>query len=227
VAERLLAQLGCGPDVVTRKDHDLERSLRELETDPLAEQLGVGVPTLRDILDALVRPDRDPRDDLPKPVFKHGVLRLDDLEPGMELKGTVLNVVDFGVFVDIGLKDSGLIHISQLSTRYIKTPHEIAAVGDTVTVWVLGTDASRRRVSLTMIPPGTERRRQERKRPEKPSHRRERPKKAHLARRPPRKSRSEVPPPPLPQEVLEGAEPIRSFGQLKQLWESRIQQNGQ
>src|SRR5690606_35611005 len=84
-----------------------------------------------------------------------GILKLDDLQAGMELQGTVLNVVDFGVFVDIGLKDSGLVHISQMSTQFVKSPHDVVGVGDVVTVWVLGIDRDRRRVSLTMIGPGT------------------------------------------------------------------------
>src|SRR5208337_3042406 len=105
------------------------------------------------------RPERDPRDDLPKPIFKKGVLKLEDLIAGMELKGTVLNVVDFGAFVDIGLKDSGLVHISQLANRYIKTPHDVVSVGDVVTVWVMSVDQERKRVSLTMVKPGTERQR--------------------------------------------------------------------
>ena len=103
-----------------------------------------GAPTLRDILDALARPGRDPREDLPPPIFKKGILKLEDLQPGMELKGTVLNVVDFGAFVDIGLKDSGLVHISQMANRYVKSPYDVVAVGDVVTVWVLKVDAERR-----------------------------------------------------------------------------------
>ena len=112
-----------------------------------------------DIIEALGRPERDPRDDLPKPIFKKGILKLEDLIAGMELKGTVLNVVDFGAFVDIGLKDSGLVHISQLANRYIKTPHDVVSVGDVVTVWVMSVDQERKRVSLTMVKPGTERQR--------------------------------------------------------------------
>ena len=122
-------------------------------------ELEVGELTLRDIIEALARPERDPRDDLPKPIFKKGVLKLEDLAAGMELKGTVLNVVDFGAFVDIGLKDSGLVHISQLANRYIKSPHDVVSVGDVVTVWVMGVDQERKRVSLTMVKPGTERQR--------------------------------------------------------------------
>src|SRR5205085_1362665 len=114
--------------------------------------------------EALSRPGRDPREDLPAPVFKKGVLKLEDLQPGMELKGTVLNVVDFGAFVDIGLKDSGLVHISQMANRYVKSPYDVAAVDDVVTVWVLSVDKERRRVSLTMIKPGTERKPPERRR---------------------------------------------------------------
>src|SRR4028119_2134056 len=122
-----------------------------------AQELGVGEPTLRDIFEALARPERDPRDDLPKPIFKKGVLKLEDLTPGMGRKGTVLNVVDFGAFVDIGLKDSGLVHISQLANRYIKSPHDVVSVGDVVTAWVMGVDGERKRVSLTMVKPGTAR----------------------------------------------------------------------
>jgi uncharacterized protein len=118
---------------------------------------------LRDIMDSLSRPDRDPREDLPPPIFKKGILKLEDLQPGMELKGTVLNVVDFGAFVDIGLKDSGLVHISQMANRYIKSPYDVVSVNDVVTVWVLSVDQTRRRVSLTMIKPGTERKPPERR----------------------------------------------------------------
>jgi uncharacterized protein len=112
---------------------------------------------VEDILQALARPGRDPREDLPPPIFKKGILRLEDLHSGMELKGTVLNVVDFGAFVDIGLKDSGLVHISQMANRYIKSPYDVVGVSDIVKVWVLTVDKERHRVSLTMIQPGTER----------------------------------------------------------------------
>src|SRR5580698_170449 len=109
--------------------------------------------SVRDIFDALARPSRDPREDLPPPIFRKGILKIEDLQPGMELKGTVLNVVDFGGFVDIGLKDSGLVHISQMANRYIKSPYEVVAVSDVVTVWVLNVDKDRHRLSLTMLPP--------------------------------------------------------------------------
>src|SRR5439155_12219168 len=112
---------------------------------------------MQDILTSLTRPALDPRDNLPPPVFRRGIMKLEDLTPGMELSGTVLNVVDFGVFVDIGLSDSGLIHISRLADRFIRDPHEVVGVGDVLKVWVVDVDKTRRRVSLTAIPPGTER----------------------------------------------------------------------
>jgi uncharacterized protein len=137
-----------GPDILER--------LEALDVPSLARELDVGEPTLKDILEALKRPGRDPRVDLPGPLFKQGVLSLDDLTEGMELTGTVLNVVDFGAFVDVGLKDSGLVHISQMSTGYVRSPHDVVSLGDVVTVWVRGVDRERHRVSLTMVRPGRE-----------------------------------------------------------------------
>jgi uncharacterized protein len=167
VARQLLAELGYGPDALEDEPRaeELREKLKTVSPEDVAARLQIGPPTLRDILDALARPGRDPREDLPPPIFKKGILKLEDLQPNMELKGTVLNVVDFGAFVDIGLKDSGLVHISQMANRYIKNPYEVAAVGDVVTVWVLTVDSARRRVSLTMIKPGTERKPPERKPP--------------------------------------------------------------
>jgi uncharacterized protein len=124
-----------------------------LETEQVAAKLGVGVPTLRDILDSLQRPGRDPRDELEKPIFRTDVLQLEDLAAGMELKGTVRNVIDFGAFVDIGIKNDGLVHISQLSNSYVKHPMDVVSVGDTVTVWVLSVDLKKGRVGLTMKNP--------------------------------------------------------------------------
>lgn len=158
-ASALLEKYGFAPDVVRDRERlpEVRTRLAEADVRALAGELGVGELTLRDIVEALSRPERDPRDDLPKPIFKKGVLKLEDLTAGMELKGTVLNVVDFGAFVDIGLKDSGLVHISQLANRYVKSPHDVVSVGDVVTVWVMGVDQERKRVSLTMVKPGTER----------------------------------------------------------------------
>jgi uncharacterized protein len=129
----------------------------ELDVPAVAAELGIGILLLDDILMSLCRPGIDPRDNLPPPVFRRGIMKLEDLTPGMELSGTVLNVVDFGVFVDIGLSDSGLVHISRLADRFIRDPHEVVGVGDVLKVWVVDVDKTRRRVSLTAIAPGSER----------------------------------------------------------------------
>lgn len=133
-----------------------ERASRA-DASALAAELGVGEHLLRDILNSLQRPGRDPREDLPPPAFRRQIMKLEHLQPGMDLTGTILNVVDFGAFVDIGLPDSGLIHISRLADRFVKDPHEVVSVGDILTVWVVEVDKQRRRVSLTAIKPGTER----------------------------------------------------------------------
>lgn len=163
-ARKILEQIGCDVNVIKepeRKD-EFQSKLKTLSPVQLAKQLEAGEPTVRDILDSLLRPGRDPREDLPMPIFRKGIRQLEDLQPGMELKGTVLNVVDFGAFVDVGLKASGLVHISQMANRFVKNPHEVVAVGDVVSVWVLKVDLERRRVSLSMIPPGSEKKPHER-----------------------------------------------------------------
>ncbi|HEY8528646.1 MAG TPA: Tex family protein [Paenibacillaceae bacterium] len=151
VVERLFAELGLSLDDIGTPA--CRERLADVDPAELAPRLGVGEPTLRDILDSLRRPGRDPREDLPPPIFRTDVLDIEDLKPGMELKGTVRNVVDFGAFVDIGIKNDGLVHISQMSDRYIKHPSEVVTVGDTVTVWVLDVDVKRGRVGLTMRGP--------------------------------------------------------------------------
>lgn len=127
--------------------------LSTIDAAALAEKLGVGVPTLRDIIDSLLKPGRDPREELPPPIFHTDVLNIEDLTPGMELQGTVRNVIDFGAFVDIGIKNDGLVHISQMSDKFVKHPMDVVSVGDTVTVWVLSVDSKKGRVSLTMRKP--------------------------------------------------------------------------
>lgn len=159
-ANKVLDRLGLTASSLSEAEQsheELRQRIEQLQADSLAEELSVGLPTLKDILDALSRPGRDPRIDLPGPVFKQGILNLDDLQEGMELTGTVSNVVDFGAFVDVGLKDSGLVHISQMSVSYVPSPHSLVSVGDVVTVWVLGVDKDRKRVSLSMVRPGTPR----------------------------------------------------------------------
>jgi uncharacterized protein len=155
VAEQVLAKLGGSPtDLASRSPAEaLAEKAAGIDLTTLAHELGVGRLLLADILEQLARPGRDPREDLPKPFFKKGVLKLEDLAVGMELLGSVLNVVDFGAFVDIGMHDSGLVHISQLSSQFVRDPHDVVSVGQIVPVWVLELDKARRRVALTMIPP--------------------------------------------------------------------------
>lgn len=119
-------------------------------TEETAEKLGIGLPTLQDIVKELEKPGRDPRDEAPAPVLRSDVLTMEDLKEGMVLKGTVRNVIDFGVFVDIGVHQDGLVHISQICDRYIKHPLEAVKLGDIVTVKVLSVDLQRKRISLTM-----------------------------------------------------------------------------
>lgn len=156
IARQLLAKCSLSPeDVRPMADRSiLKERLSGVIAARLADEFGCGIPTLEDILEDLQRPGRDPRADLPPPVFRRGVLSLSDIEVGMELQGTVLNVIDFGAFVDVGLKDSALVHISQLSTQFVRSPHDIVSIGDVINVWVLSVDRDRKRVGLTMIPPG-------------------------------------------------------------------------
>lgn len=151
VVQALLKELGMKDSAVGTEA--LNEALKSVKLDELAQKLEVGVPTLTDIVDSLLRPGRDPREELPPPIFHTDVLNIEDLTKGMELKGTVRNVIDFGAFVDIGLKNDGLVHISQLSDRFVKHPMDVVSVGDTVTVWVLDVDLKRSRVGLTMKKP--------------------------------------------------------------------------
>ncbi|MBU8610433.1 Tex family protein [Bacillus pumilus] len=131
----------------------LKEKIAEVKLDEAAEQLDIGIITLQDIIDQLTRPERDPRDEVPKPLLKTDVLKLEDLKQGMELQGTVRNVVDFGAFVDIGVKQDGLVHISKLSSRFVKHPLDVVSVGDIVTVWVDSVDQVKGRVALSMLRP--------------------------------------------------------------------------
>ena len=163
VATQVLERLGGSPaDLASRQQAaSLAEKAAAVDLAALAAELGVGRLLLADILEQLTRPGRDPREDLPEPFFKKGVLKLEDLELGMELHGAVLNVVDFGAFVDIGMHDSGLVHISQLSGRYVRDPHDVVSVGAIVKDWVLELDKARRRVALTMLSPAERQRQQE------------------------------------------------------------------
>ena len=136
------------------KNHEnrqhLAAEIDKWDTAELAVNLDVGLPTLQDILKELQKPGRDPRDELPQPILRTDIMELEDLKPDMIMTGTVRNVTDFGAFVDIGVHQDGLVHISQLSDKYVKHPMDIVQVGDIVTVKVLDVDVIRKRIALTM-----------------------------------------------------------------------------
>lgn len=148
LTHKLLKLIGVGLDEIGMPA--LRSLLAKLNVEEVAAKLGAGVPTLRDIIESLARPGRDPREELPPPVFRTDVLSIEDLKPGMELKGTVRNVVDFGAFVDIGVKNDGLVHISELSDKRVSHPLDVVSVGDVVTVRVLSVDVARSRIALSM-----------------------------------------------------------------------------
>ncbi len=150
-AENLIRLCGYnGNDLKKGALCDLSQRVEEKGFSNVAQELQVGEPTLKDIIKELERPGRDPRDELPPPLLRSDIMSMEDLKAGMELKGTVRNVIDFGAFVDIGVHQDGLVHISHITNRFIKHPAEVLKVGDIVTVWVLGVDASKKRISLTM-----------------------------------------------------------------------------
>ena len=153
-AKALLEKLGYQlSDIRAGNLKDLNVRMEEAGVKKLADELGVGEPTLKDIARELQKPGRDPRDDLPKPVLRTDVLDMEDLAPGMELMGTVRNVIDFGAFVDIGVHQDGLVHISRMANRFIKHPAEVVKVGDVIKVWVVEFDPKKKRIALTMLPP--------------------------------------------------------------------------
>lgn len=150
-AERLLQHLGYDKmDLRTEKLSSVREALQHVSVKEMANELQIGEPTLKDIIAALQKPGRDPREELDPPLLHSDVLSMEDLKPGMELKGTVRNVVDFGAFVDIGVKQDGLVHISQFGDKFIKHPMEVVSVGDIITVRVLDVDLRRGRIALTM-----------------------------------------------------------------------------
>ena len=129
---------------------DLPERIKSYGEGKAAAEIGVGVPTLRDIVSELLKPGRDVRDELPKPILRTDVLEMKDLTPGMVLTGTVRNVIDFGAFVDLGVHQDGLVHVSQISDKFIKHPRELLKVGDIVRVKVLSVDTGKKRIALTM-----------------------------------------------------------------------------
>ena len=150
--EKLLTNLGYSVDSITNKTEleKMKNDLSKVDVTKMADELGIGGLTLRDIIDDLSKPGRDPREDLPKPILRSDVLKFEDLQEGMELTGTVRNVIDFGAFIDIGVKHDGLVHISEMADRYIKNPSEVVSVGDIVKVRVIGIDKEKQKVSLSM-----------------------------------------------------------------------------
>ncbi len=228
--------------VAVEKPLSLAERAANADVGAVATKLELGELLLQDILSSITRPGRDPREDLPPPAFRREVMKLEDIRPEMELCGTVLNVVDFGAFVDIGLSDSGLIHISRLADRYVRDPHEVVSVGDILTVWVVDVDRQRRRVSLTAIKPGTETPREDRKERARPARRDRKQKKPEgkphgrraegkrqgkhtkggkpkYERRRPQKKKK--PAPPITDAMVEGKEPMRSFSDLLQFYERK------
>ena len=213
----------------------IRQALTKTDLEHLGEKLAVSPSLLADLVDSLRRPGRDPRADFPAPMLRRGILKLEDLKPGMELSGTVLNVVDFGVFVDIGLPDSGLVHISRLVDRFVRDPHEVAGVGDTLRVWVTEVDKKRRRVSLTAIDPAAKPRgrqthgnrsqrpataaRPQRTETRTPTARQSRP--AKSSRPPQRKTKKPKIVTPITKGMEEGKEPLRSFSDLMQFYQKK------
>ena len=152
IAEELLKSLGYGTEDLKDKEKlvEIRKKLLNVKLEETAKKLDVGEMTLKDIIDELSKPGRDPREDMPKPILRQDVLKFEDLKEGMILTGTVRNVIDFGAFVDIGVKHDGLVHISEMSEKFVKNPSDIVSVGDIVKVKVIGIDNERQKVKLSM-----------------------------------------------------------------------------
>ena len=150
--EKLLTNLGYKKQDLLDKEKisTIRAKLNELNTAKVASEFGIGEPTLKDIIEELSKPGRDPRDEMPKPILRQDVLKFEDLKDGMILTGTVRNVIDFGAFVDIGVKHDGLVHISELSDKFVKNPSDFVSIGDIVKVKVIGIDNERQKVKLSM-----------------------------------------------------------------------------
>ena len=152
VTEKLLKELGYNTESIKDKEklNELRVKLKDINIKEMAKKLNIGELTLKDIIDELSKPGRDPREDLPKPILRSDVLKFEDLKEGMILTGTVRNVIDFGAFVDIGVKHDGLVHISEMADRFVKNPSDVVSVGDIVKVKVIGIDNERQKVKLSM-----------------------------------------------------------------------------
>ncbi len=211
-----------------KRRNELVHKIKALDAAKLAREMNVGEMKIRDILRSIRNPLQDPRDESPAPVFRKGILKLEDLKPGMQLRGQIVNVVDFGVFLNVGIGESCLVHISRLSNRYVRDPHWFFAVGDVLNVWVQEVDKEKRRVTLTAIRPESARR--ERRRPPRGEARgagkaagRGRGRGGGRSGKPqgkgkPHHKRTRKPKPvtPITQEMVEGKKPMRSFSDLLQ-----------
>ena len=152
VAENLLKSIGYKKEDLLNKDSlkEIKEKLAKINVENTSKELQVGSMTLKDIIDELSKPGRDPREEMPKPVLRSDVLKFEDLREGQILTGTVRNVIDFGAFVDVGVKHDGLVHISEMSDKFVKNPSEIVSVGDVVKVKVIAIDMERQKVKLSM-----------------------------------------------------------------------------
>ncbi len=150
--EKLLKNIGFAKEDLKDKNkiQELKEKLKTIDIKKASKELEIGEMTLQDIISELTKPGRDPREDMPKPILRSDVLKLEDLTEGMVLNGTVRNVIDFGAFVDIGVKHDGLVHISEMSNKYIRNPAEVVAVGDIIKVKVIKIDRERQKVALSM-----------------------------------------------------------------------------
>jgi uncharacterized protein len=150
-AQKLLARFGFSEqDIKGNNLVMLPKMISAAGEEKVAQEIGVGVPTMQDIVKELLKPGRDIRDEMPAPILRSDILSMEDLKPDMILTGTVRNVIDFGVFVDIGVHQDGLVHISEIANTYIKHPSEVLKVGDIVSVKVLGVDLNKKRISLSI-----------------------------------------------------------------------------
>ena len=212
---------------------ELVQDIKNLDTTALARELNVGELKLRDLLKSLKNPVQDPREDSPAPVFRKGILKYDDLKQGMQLRGQIVNVVDFGVFLNIGIGESCLVHISRLANRFVRDPHWYYSVGDVLSVWVQDVDCEKRRVTLTAIRPESAKRERRKPRPEQAASGRSRSrrdggrpaatsgpakKRSYAGRGKPQHKRPRKPKPvtPITDEMVDGKEPMRSFSDLLQ-----------
>ena len=232
------------PEVVAarKKRREIVEKISALDFEVLAKEISAGKLLLTDIVRTMKRPDWDPREKVRKPVFRRGMIKTDDLKPGMQLEAQVVNVVDFGVFVDIGLGESCLVHVSQLSNRFIRDPQVMYAIGDVIHTWISEIEPKKRRVKLTAIRPGTERSRAPRKRRSensgarksggaptrsgaKPSHSRNQRGKPATKKSWKPKPRKPKPVTPITDEMLKGDKPMTSFSDLMQFVKKKPEEN--